>query len=858
LDNVLKLLARVCLGVAALFVLPGELAAELNLGIVPKPRQVVARNGQFQVSQATKIVLAADAPNDARFAAADLNRALTEILGFELATVNAREGAATTDRIVIGRPRKDALVSSLLERYGLKLTDAMGREGYVLGIGNEGILIGASDGPGLLYGTMSLRQMLRTRKDDKLLPAVAVHDWPAMKMRGIQDEFSYGQVSTMSNFKDIIRFLAEYKMNTEFYYFEDTFRFKKYPTIGVGRGAMTREQAEELQAFAKPYNVQIIPIFEMLGNQGALLLLDEVGPFAEYPGAQSFSVDDEAFAFLSNCFGELADTFESPYFHVGLDESWDLGFGKSESRVNREGRGAVHAAHYRRIHELVTGRGKKMILYADIILERPAILDMIPKDIILMDWHYEPRQHYPSVPTLARHGFPLMVLPGMNNWDRIFPELSAAMINIRNFTLDGIQHKALGSFTSTWGDNGSKNLRELLYYGYAYGAEVTWSPEATDVGDFSERFCTQFYGPHTATRLQAVYALLEKWPWWFPLLDYFRHPFVPRKNERPHTEQELYRVGEDARVALGLIEGLRGHVERRKGDLDYLQYCARMHRHYVADQRLVRDLEQFNKAGKSVAELARSRDTFLKRIQAVRDETVALRDMYRGLWLRTNIPANLNYPIEDYDRLVKVWEDAYERASQDKFAYDPRTPAQWIYHPAGFTKHKRVPHAFFRRSIKLGEEPPRLAGMQLYGDTHIKVFVNGKLVGEQFARQNLSAPVKPLLVRIYDIKPLLKPGENVIAVEARNYGTEKPNIEPGGPARCAGLHFYGEIVDRDGRVQPVLSDAQWKVTDQESEGWTTTSFDDSAWLHAQADPKPTVWVTYPDFAKGIAGFWDRR
>ena len=118
--------------------------------------------------------------------------------------------------------------------------------------------------------------------------------------------------------------------------------------------------------------------------------------------------------------------------------------------------------------------------------------------------------------------------------------------------------------------------------------------------------------------------------------------------------------------------------------------------------------------------------------------------------------------------------------------------------------------------------------------------------------------MKPLLVRIYDIKSLLRPGENVIAVEARNYGTEKPDLEPGGPPGSAGLHFYGEIVDRDGRIQPVLSDAQWKVTDRESEGWTAISFDDSGWLHAQADPHPTVWVTYPDFAKEIAGFWDRR
>ena len=41
----------------------------------------------------------------------------------------------------------------------------------------------------------------------------------------------------MANFKDMIRFLADYKMNTLIFYFEDTFRFKKYPTIGEGRGA---------------------------------------------------------------------------------------------------------------------------------------------------------------------------------------------------------------------------------------------------------------------------------------------------------------------------------------------------------------------------------------------------------------------------------------------------------------------------------------------------------------------------------------------------------------------------------------------------------------------------------------------
>src|SRR5690606_22085832 len=138
-------------------------------------------------------------------------------------------------------------------------------------------------------------------------PGIRTHDWPAMKLRGVHDEFSYGQVSTMQNFKDMIRFLAEFKMNTLIYYYEDTIVFKTYSTIGVGRGALTREQIDELEAYAKPYGVEIFPVFEMLGNQGALLMLDEVRPLAEFPGAHSFAINDQVYEFLENCFNELAD-----------------------------------------------------------------------------------------------------------------------------------------------------------------------------------------------------------------------------------------------------------------------------------------------------------------------------------------------------------------------------------------------------------------------------------------------------------------------------------------------------------------------------------------------------------------------
>ncbi len=216
----------------------------------------------------------------------------------------------------------------------------------------------------------------------------------------------------------------------------------------------------------------------------------------------------------------------------------------------------------------------------------------------------------------------------------------------------------------------------------------------------------------------------------------------------------------------------------------------------------------------------------------------------------------MHYAIDEYNALVKVWDEAAARAKQVTFAYDPRLPAEFIYHPEAF-EHP-VQHAYFRKVLELDPGQIASAGIQVQGDTHVKIYVNGTQVGEQFARRNLSAPVNPKLLAVYDIKPLLHAGKNVIAVDAHNYGTVKAELEPGGPERSGGFHLYGEIKDTSGKVQPILSDTSWKVSEKDPSGWNRPSFDDAAWQSAKGDPKPTVWVTAPDFSKGLRGFSDVR
>ena len=55
-------------------------------------------------------------------------------------------------------------------------------------------------------------------------------------------------------------------------------------------------------------------------------------------------------------------------------------------------------------------------------------------------------------------------------------------------------------------------------------------------------------------------------------------------------EMDRVQFEESARTAQKLCDVLEPLAVRRKGDVDYLRYCARMHEHYVESQRLVADL----------------------------------------------------------------------------------------------------------------------------------------------------------------------------------------------------------------------------------------------------------------------------
>jgi hypothetical protein len=69
-------------------------------------------------------------------------------------------------------------------------------------------------------------------------------------------------------------------------------------------------------------------------------------------------------------------------------------------------------------------------------------VDLIPKDIVLCDWHYESRTNYPSVPFLAGKGFRV--------WPAGWKSLPAAQA-LSEFARRQQNKRVVGYLCTTWG-----------------------------------------------------------------------------------------------------------------------------------------------------------------------------------------------------------------------------------------------------------------------------------------------------------------------------------------------------------------------------------------------------------------------
>jgi hexosaminidase len=819
--------------------------------IIPTPQQVLSKNLSFEVSAGTIVVLGPNAESD-RFAAQQINDELGLWSKPALKVVDFKGLSPWPKKFIfIGSAQTEVGQKLLVNRNGT-LSPEMSEEGYFLDVDANGIvIIGASD-KGRYYGVMTLLQLMRREKSSVIVGGVTVTDFPLLKMRGVSDDISRGQVSTVENFKKIIRFLARYKINTFSPYLEDMFAVKSHPLIGKGRGALTSAEMRELDDFAQQHHVEIAPILQTLGHCENLLSIPEYLQYAEYPGGRTLNISEEkTYVLLDQIIGELSASYRGSYLNMAADETRDVGLGASKERVAKLGLAKVLAEHYTRVAAIIRKHGKVPMIYGDILLKNPEVLQMIPKDIVIVDWNYDAQYQYYTPGIFKRAGFQVVVSPAVRNYRGPFLDFFNSFENIQRFSLAGYDENIKGVLISSWNDNGGEELRELNYYGYAWGAECAWQPLRADVASFNDAFFRDFFGTTDTEPLQSAYAILSSpannytWYelWRNPMLPFM--PPTPLKGHSAVIMERLQSIGSTMPHVLALLKSSKSLVQYNKDHLDYLEYVARLNLWFAKKVQVEEQVKTLSHRAASSAFKDSVTTAIVALCESVVGDLKPLRSEFERLWKKTNKPEGLEYLLMRFDRQKAFWQEKIDQVKRGEFTVNPEIESSWIYHSevkSGAQPPARVQHAFFRKTFLV---PARIksATMQLIGDTYVKLSVNGHDVGEVYVRRSNSISAEHQRIKMFNILPLLKESNNVISAEAWDYSA----------AGSAGVNLYGELRLADGSMQKITSDSTWRVSAAADDQWKAISFDDSSWQHAVTKLYPYT-VDRPDFLTGRASW----
>jgi hexosaminidase len=499
----MRLLATILLCAASTAPLAAQTAP---LPLIPLPRDVI-RGARMPVPDGLSTVTSG-AASDA-FTARDLSEAMSER---RIAVDTSGSGGRhRVELLRIGSPR----VAPLLRARRLTFDSAMVAEGYVLLTDSVGTYIIAGSDRGAFYGVQTLKQLISGTGRGAVLQTATIRDWPAMQFRGFHDDLSRGPIPTLAYQKAQIRRFAAYKLNVYSPYYEHSLAYAANPLIAPPHGAMTRSDVRELIAYAAKYHIDVIPEQEAFGHLHHVLKYELYADVAETPHGHVLAPGKPgSMALIKSWFAEIDSLFPSRFVHIGADETVELGRGQTRERVQAEGLGKVYLQFMKDIHTALKPNGKRLLFWADIAMESPQLVNILPKDMVAVCWDYWSFNGFERcLKPFADAGMETWVAPGVNNWSRVYPYNAVALRNIQAFVRDGQRLGATGVLNTNWDDDGDA-LFEQLWYGVLFGAAAGWQAGESSIPEFERSYGRIFHGDTTGKideaqrKLSAAHAAL--------------------------------------------------------------------------------------------------------------------------------------------------------------------------------------------------------------------------------------------------------------------------------------------------------------------------------------------------------------
>jgi hypothetical protein len=637
------------------------LAQSTPIQVIPAPKSIETSTAVFAIDKRTRVVLADNKSVDDRFAVQDLIDDLKASADVSLTISKGRSRA-----ILIGELDAPAIIE-FMKRNSITVPGNLSGEGYVLIATTDQVVVGGKTEAGTFYGVQTLKQLVRGDGAQAFIPAVKIVDWPTMRWRGVSDDISRGPVPTVDYIKRQIRTEAFFKLNMHSFYMEHTFASESHPLIGPDGGSLTPDEIRELVAYARKYHVELVPEQQTFGHLHKALRLEKYAGLAETAYGDVLSPQQpRTYELIGDWYKELNELFPGQFFHIGADETFELGEGQSREAARTRGVGAVYFEHLDRVRALLKPYNRRLMFWGDIALHHPDLIGDVPKDMIVMNWQYDARDDFwLSIKPFQDAGLQQFVCPGAQTWNQIFPDLDAAAKNIINFVRDGQKAGAVGMMNTTWDDDG-ESLFEMSWHPIALGAAASWQEGAADIEKFDRDFDWAFFRndgeqfTKAARALGSVNGMMG-----IATSDeiFWRDPFTTQFQNQARNNGDKIRqmrlVVEDAQESI--IRNQK-RARRNASAIAAMKFAAQRFDHLGRRFEVMQKFSnQYWDAYLNLGDRVKVRKlryysgAIYNNLREMAEELSLLKENYRTQWLAENRPYWLESVLVKYDQMISLW-----------------------------------------------------------------------------------------------------------------------------------------------------------------------------------------------------------
>jgi hypothetical protein len=504
--------------------------------IFPAPREARASAGDFVLDASSVIAVPATPSKEDSFLARMLADELGDRFGVHLKIERLAHLAPNRKLIVMGA-FNSPLVAEYCAGHALKVdSHNPGPEGYVLRTVPGIVMVAGSDERGAFYGLQSLRQLAVEHTGAPRFAGYEIRDWPAKPFRGFK-LYLPGR-DNIAFFKRFVRdTLALYKYNTLIVEMNASMRFDRHPELNSGwvrfardtnyhrgnyppgaihdreinsshqdtadGGFLEKEEVADLASYVRQFHMEFVP--ELPSFTHSYYLLSAHPELAEVPGEPWPDTycpsNPESYKLLFDVYDEYIDLLKPRMVHAGHDELFQpVGLCP---RCRNKDIGERYGEDVRKIHDYLAGKGVRMAIWGDMLLEgvrgvglqkkkapdgfayeapggmtREQVARLIPKDILIFNWFWSASE--PLWNAKQAEGFEAQ-LESMG-FEEIYGNFSPGM---ENFAARVRRKSVLGGAPSAWFATNEAGFGKEVLPDLLSSANDFWRGDAIDGRELS-------------------------------------------------------------------------------------------------------------------------------------------------------------------------------------------------------------------------------------------------------------------------------------------------------------------------------------------------------------------------------------